>query len=96
LENLKGIRQKLFIISLYGNHGEGYAFNIRLLIQERRKENGERQFIAQILPTSSDVLYGIVMINEMGIIKTVTKRALEMFGYTAEEVIGEVDTICLS
>jgi PAS domain S-box-containing protein len=36
------------------------------------------------------------MINEMGIIKTVTKRALEMFGYTAEEVIGEVYTFSYS
>jgi hypothetical protein len=80
----------LSIISFYGNHGEGYAFKIRLLIQERRKESGERQFIGQIIPTASDAIYGIVMINEMGIIKLVTKRTLELFGYTADELIGEV------
>ena len=78
------------MVSLYGLHGEGYAFNIRLLIQERRKENGERQFIGQIVQTSQDATSGIIIISEMGIIKLVTKRALEMFGYKAEDVVGQV------
>lgn len=77
--------------NFYGLHADGYAFNIRLFIQQRRKENGERQFIGQIIQTSQDAVNSIVMINEMGIIKLVTKRALEMFGYKAEEVIGEVN-----
>lgn len=65
------------------------------MIQERRKENGERQFIGQITPTSQDAVNGIIMINEMGIVKLVSKRALEMFGYKAEEVIGEVNNLIL-
>ena len=71
-------------------HNDGYSFKIRLLIQERRKENGERQFIGQILQTAQDAVYGIVIIGEMGIVKMITKRTVEMFGYTAEEVVGQV------
>ena len=77
--------------SLYGHHKEGYVFNMRLLVQERRKDNGERNFIGMIQPTNQESALGVIIINEMGIIRMVTKRSLELFGdYRASELVGKV------
>jgi len=79
------------MISLYGHHKEGYAFSMKLLVQERRKENGERNFIGMIQQTNQDTKYGIIIISEMGIIKMVTAKALELFGgYRASEILNKV------
>lgn len=79
------------MISLYGHHKEGYAFSIKLLVQERRKENGERNFIGVIQQTNQETKYGVIIINEMGIIKMVTKKTLELFGgYRASEILNKV------
>jgi hypothetical protein len=64
---------------------------MKLLVQERRKENGERNFIGMIQPTNLDNKNGTVIINEMGIIKMVTKQTLDLFGgYRAGELLNKV------
>ena len=64
---------------------------MKLLVQERRKENGERNFIGMIQQTNQDTKYGIIIISEMGIIKMVTAKALELFGgYRASEILNKV------
>ncbi len=75
---------------MYGQHKEGYSFSMKLLVQERRKENGERNFIGMIQQTNRDTKFGVIIISEMGIIKMVTQKALELFGYTAGEVLNKV------
>ena len=65
---------------------------MRLLVQERRKENGERNFIGMIQPTNVENKNGIIIINEMGLIKMVTKTTLELFGgYRAGELLNKVN-----
>jgi hypothetical protein len=64
---------------------------MKLLVQERRKENGERNFIGMIQQTNQDTKFGIIIISEMGIIKMVTQKALELFGgYRASEILHKV------
>ena len=64
---------------------------MKLLVQERRKENGERNFIGMIQQTNQDSKFGVVIISEMGIIKMVTKKTLELFGgYRASELLNKV------
>lgn len=76
---------------LFGQNKEGYSFPMKLLVQERRKENGERNFIGMIQPTNLDNKNGTVIINEMGIIKMVTKQTLDLFGgYRAGELLNKV------
>ncbi len=76
---------------LYGHHKEGYAFAMKLLVQERRKENGERNFIGMIQPTNTDNSNGTIIINEMGTIKMITKQTLDMLGgYRAGELLNKV------
>jgi hypothetical protein len=76
---------------LYGHHKQGYAFNIKLLVQERRKENGERNFIGMLQPTMLDNKNGTIIINEMGIIRMVTKATLDLLGgYQAGELLHKV------
>ena len=78
--------------SLYGHHKEGYSFSMKLLVQERRKENGERTFIGMIQQSNRDTKYGVVIISEMGIIKMVTAKTLELFGgYRASEILNKVN-----
>jgi hypothetical protein len=65
---------------------------MKLLVQERRKENGERNFIGMIQQTNQDTKYGVVIISEMGIIKMVTAKTLELFGgYRASEILHKVN-----
>ena len=64
---------------------------MKLLVQERRKENGERNFIGMIQQTNRDTKFGVIIISEVGIIKMVTQKSLELFGYTAGEVLNKVD-----
>lgn len=67
---------------------------MKLLVQERRKENGERNFIGMIQQTNQDTKFGVIIINEMGIIKMVTKKTLELFGgYRAGELLNKVGKI---
>lgn len=76
---------------MYGQHKEGYSFSMKLLVQERRKENGERNFIGMIQQTNQDTKYGVIIISELGIIKMVTAKALELFGgYRASEILNKV------
>ena len=76
---------------MYGQHKEGYSFSMKLLVQERRKENGERNFIGMIQQTNQDTKYGVIIISEVGIIKMVTAKALELFGgYRASEILNKV------
>lgn len=64
---------------------------MKLLVQERRKENGERNFIGMIQQTNQDSKFGVIIISEMGIIKMVTKKTLELFGgYQASELLNKV------
>ena len=64
---------------------------MKLLVQERRKENGERNFIGMIQQTNQDTKFGIIIISEMGIIKMVTEKTLELFGgYRASEILNKV------
>ena len=64
---------------------------MRLLVQERRKENGERNFIGMIQSTNLDTKNGLIIISEVGIIKMVTKVTLDLFGgYRAGEIVGKV------
>jgi hypothetical protein len=63
---------------------------MKLLVQERRKENGERNFIGMIQETNRDTKFGVIIISEMGIIKMVTQKSLELFGYKAGEVLNKV------
>ena len=64
---------------------------MKLLVQERRKENGERNFIGMIQQTNQDTKYGVIIISEVGIIKMVTAKALELFGgYRASEILNKV------
>lgn len=64
---------------------------MKLLVQERRKENGERNFIGMIQQTNQDSKFGVIIISEMGIIKMVTQKSLELFGgYRASEVLNKV------
>ena len=64
---------------------------MKLLVQERRKENGERNFIGMIQQTNQDSKFGVIIISEMGIIKMVTKKTLELFGgYRASELLNKV------
>jgi hypothetical protein len=64
---------------------------MKLLVQERRKENGERNFIGMIQQSNQDSKFGVVIINEMGIIKMVTQKTLELFGgYRASELLNKV------
>ena len=80
----------ILISSLYGQHKDGYAFNMKLLIQERRKENGERNFIGMMQMNNQDSKFGVVIINEMGIIRMMTKLTLDLFGgYDARTLIGK-------
>jgi hypothetical protein len=64
---------------------------MKLLVQERRKENGERNFIGMIQPTNNDNGNGTIIISEMGIIKMITKQTLDMLGgYRAGELLNKV------
>lgn len=82
--------------TLFGHHKDGYSFSMRLLVQERRKENGERNFVGMIQPTNTDNKNGLVIINEMGIIKMVTKQTLELFGgYSAGQLLHKNVTILM-
>jgi len=64
---------------------------MKLLVQERRKENGERNFIGMIQQSNQDTKYGIIIISEMGIIKMVTQKTLDLFGgYRASEILNKV------
>ena len=66
---------------------------MKLLVQERRKENGERNFIGMIQPTNIDNTNGTVIINEMGIIKMITKQTLDLLGgYRAGELLNKVES----
>jgi hypothetical protein len=79
------------IDSLYGVHKSGVAFSMRLLVHERRKENGERQFIGMVQKTNENTQTGVVIISEVGIIKMVTQQTLKMFGgYYASDLVGKV------
>jgi hypothetical protein len=70
---------------------------MKLLVQERRKENGERNFIGMIQQTNLDNKNGTVIINEVGIIKMVTKQTLDLFGgYKAGELLNKVIFLCLN
>lgn len=76
---------------MFGQSKEGYSFPIKLLVQERRKEDGERNFIGMIQPTNLENKNGTIIINEMGIIKLVTKQTLDLFGgYHAGELLNKV------
>lgn len=78
------------MLRLYGQHKEGYSFSIKLLVQERRKENGERNFIGMIQQHNQDSKFGVIIISEMGIIRMVTKKTLELFGgYRASEILNK-------
>jgi hypothetical protein len=64
---------------------------MKLLVQERRKENGERNFIGMIQLTNQDAKNGIIIISEYGNVRMVTKRTLSLFGdYKAAEVLNKV------
>ena len=64
---------------------------MKLLVQERRKENGERNFIGMIQPTNNDNGNGTIIISEMGIIKMIAKQTLDMLGgYRAGELLNKV------
>ena len=81
--------------SVYGVHKSGVAFNMRLLVHERRKENGERQYIATIQKVNDNTSLGVVIISDVGIVKMVTQQALKMFGgYYAADVLGKVTKFC--
>lgn len=64
---------------------------MKLLIQERRKENGERTFIGMIQKVTSTNKNGTIIINETGIIQMVTKATLDLFGgFQAGELLHKV------
>lgn len=74
--------------TLYGQHKSGVSFQMKLTIQERRKENGERQYIGMISPITTENLNGVIIITEMGYIRLVTQRTLDLFGgYEASDLL---------
>lgn len=92
---LEFLKRKVLLIThlfrVYGIHKTGFAFSMRLTIQERRKESGERQFIGLIAESNQNTTNAVVIISEMGYIRLVTRRTLEMFGgYEAGDLLGKV------
>lgn len=75
---------------LYAQHKEGYSFLVNLSIQERRKENGEKSFVAMMNRLDRDVQEGIVIINEMGHMLLVSEAVTNLFGFSASECLKNV------
>jgi hypothetical protein len=66
---------------------------MKLMIRERRKENGERQFIGMILLTNQNTDFGTIIISEIGMVRLVSKKALSLFGFEDEDahsIVGKV------
>jgi PAS domain S-box-containing protein len=82
--------------ALFGLHKQGYAFAMNLTIQERRKENGDKSFIAMIVQTDQDKKEGVVIIREDGTIILITKAVVDMFGYAPLEVLRTNVTIFMN
>jgi two-component system sensor kinase FixL len=79
--------------ALFGQHKAGYAFALNLSIQERRKERGEKTFVALLVQTDLEKKEGVVIIKEDGTIILVSKVVTELFGYTPAEMLGTNVTI---
>lgn len=75
---------------LFAQHKEGYSFYMNLSIQERRKENGEKSFVAMITRLDGDSQDGIIIINEMGHMLLVSEAVTKLFGYSATECLKNV------
>ena len=75
---------------LFAQHREGYSFAMNLSIQERRKESGEKTFVAMINRTDSDKQEGVIIITEEGQILLISQAVTKLFGYSAMECLRNV------
>ena len=81
--------------ALFGQHKAGYSFALNLSIQEKRKENGEKNFVAMLVQTDLRATDGVVIIKEDGTIVMVSKLITEMFGFSANELIRSNVTVLM-
>ena len=75
---------------LYAQHREGFSFAMNLSIQERRKETGEKSFVAMINRIDKDSQTGVIIINKEGQILLLTEAIVRLFGYSAIECLRNV------
>lgn len=71
---------------------QGMQVGIGIDIGERKKAEGAREHLAAIVESSSDAIVGKDL---NGIIKSWNKGAEQLFGYTAEEIIGKPVTVII-
>lgn len=74
---------------LIGLHKLGYSFPIMLTVQEKRKENGDRQYVGSLIHTDVDSQEGLIIITEDGMIQAISKNVELMFGYKASDILRE-------
>ena len=79
---------------VYAQHKTGHSFKISLSVQERRKENGEKSFIAMMNPDQK-AKEGTIIINEQGTILMVNYTVTTLFGYSPVEMLRNVIFIFL-
>ena len=77
--------------AVFAQHKLGHAFAINLSVQERRKENGDRSFVALLVQTDQDKTEGTIMIKEDGTIVLVSKALCDMFLYKPSELLRTVN-----
>lgn len=72
---------------VFVQHRDGYSFSANLAIQERKKENGDKSFVAMITRLDTNTDQGIIVINEMGQMLLISEYVTKLFGYSAIECL---------
>ena len=72
-----------------GDKYEGHAWQYRDITERHQAEEALQESEARILAVVDSVANGIIVINEEGIVENFKRGAEKIFGYAAEEVIGE-------
>ena len=78
---------------LYGLHKLGHVFPMNLTLHEARDERGRRSFLGMVSLNGIDKeksSRGLVLADEKGFICMANETVLNIFGYTAKEMVGKV------
>ncbi len=79
--------------TLFGMHKIGYTIAVNLTVQERRKENGDKSFVAMLVQVDAEKKEGVIIIRENGIIVMISKAVTDIFGYTPTELLRQVSLL---
>lgn len=79
--------------NLFALHKDGHSFPMRLDVRESRNESGKKSLIGVISFEDVDEelnTSAVVLSDETGLIKMVTLKTIDLFGYKAREMVGKV------